>query len=201
MDHIMFGGGPGVFLHSMAGVRETTWAGDAEDKPRFRLGAQSAAAVGGAEIWTMGPHGSEAALAWRIAKSVDLAAADDAYIGSVGLVDFHDANCQPGRSVLLVQAHRTGGRGSGWDLVVPVELLAVRGELQDVDWSVSVGQREVGGRFAMAGHLHGCKSGQSYGDGSRSSVSASGCDWTWHPAPTPNFLAAAEGTHSSNAPI
>ena len=63
-NHIMFGGGPGVFIHQAAGLLPASQWSQARAEVSFELDASIAAVIGGADLWSEGPRG-EAMLRWR----------------------------------------------------------------------------------------------------------------------------------------
>lgn len=64
LNHIMFGGGPGVFIHEAGGIARDAWT-SRHAEVTFRLDARVAETLGGATLWSESVRG-EASLMWRL---------------------------------------------------------------------------------------------------------------------------------------
>jgi hypothetical protein len=69
VNHIMFAGGPGIFIHQAAGLPEAAWMSETAEV-EFKLDAAVASRIGGADVWSDSPHG-DAKLSWRVGALVD----------------------------------------------------------------------------------------------------------------------------------
>eukprot|EP01050_Picozoa_sp_SAG11_P009964 SAG11_NODE_975_length_6331_cov_4.407895_2_plen_1251_part_00 len=147
-NHIMFGGGPGIFIHQAAGVPEGVWSSpDAE--VAFALDGPTAVRLGGADVWSDGVLG-EASLRWRLAQP-----AQNGLLQSE-LAEWRANACGAGR-VLAVVVRGLSARAdrTSWQLTVPVEVLgAANGSAVALAVSTSLGGVSVLANVARGTPTH-----------------------------------------------
>jgi hypothetical protein len=153
-NHIMYGGGPGIFIHQAAGVPEFAWgagsssssssSADAEDKAEvaFVLDGPTAAQLGGADVWSESVLG-EAHLRWRLARQEenDLLRSE--------LAEWRAGACGAGR-VLAVEVRGPSARSdrTSWQLTVPVVQVLGAAVSSAVALGVGAGLGEVSAHVA-----------------------------------------------------
>jgi len=129
LNHIMFGGGPGLFIYHAAGLTAAAWTSTAAEVV-FELDAKVAAAVGGADVWTETASG-EASLRWRLEDpcgeetlaSVNISSLNNTHGEREWCIDA----CAPGAPLLVVEVVGMVPRAlrDSWRVHVPLQLLLV----------------------------------------------------------------------------
>jgi hypothetical protein len=115
-NHIMFAGGPGVFIHEAAGVPEHAWS-STDSEVVFELDGPTAARLGGADVWSDGVLGG-AHLRWRLAQPQE----NDLLLHSKLLVGWRaKTSCGGDSRVLAVEVRGPVPRSerASWQLTVP----------------------------------------------------------------------------------
>ena len=119
-NHIMFAGGPGVFIHQAAGVPENAWS-STDSEVAFELDGPTAARLGGADVWSDGVLG-EAHLRWRLARPEE----NDLLLHSKLLAGRRaETSCGGDSRVLAVEVRGPVPRSehTSWQLTLPTLLL------------------------------------------------------------------------------
>ena len=115
-NHIMYGGGPGIFIHQAAGIPERAWS-STDSEVAFELDGPTAARLGGADVWSDGVLG-DAHLRWRLARP------EENGLLRSELAEWRAGACGAGR-VLAVEVRGPSARSDhmSWQLTVPAEVL------------------------------------------------------------------------------
>ena len=146
-NHIMFGGGPGIFIHQAAGVPEHAWS-STDSEVVFELDGPTAARLYGAHVWSDSVLG-EAHLRWRLARPRE----NDLLHSK--LAGWRAEACGDGRMLAVeVRGPLPRNNRTSWQLTVPVEVLgAAEGAV--VALAVSGGPGGVSVHAADETHLVG----------------------------------------------
>ena len=127
-NHIMFAGGPGVFIYRAAGLAPRPWTSP-QAEAVFDLDAKIATELGGADLWSEGVAG-EALLRWRATTTSHQQAAMSTPELESEMRAWRERACDPGMRMLAMEVVGpvpvVEGRAS-WQVTVPTALLVVGG--------------------------------------------------------------------------
>lgn len=120
LNHIMFGGGPGVFIYKAAGVTDASYQSD-EVEIAFAIDSSVAKAIGGANVWLDGTRG-ECTLRWRVATAAIVArsATDDGTF----FTTWANENCENGGVLMLLEVQGPVPRAGmkSWEVSLPTDI-------------------------------------------------------------------------------
>jgi hypothetical protein len=123
LNHIMFGGGPGVFIYKAAGMTDASFQSD-EVEVAFAIDGSVASAIGGANVWSDGVRG-ECMLRWRVTTAAALtrsASDDEAFFRT-----WAAGHCNAGPVLLVVAVQGPVPRAGmkSWEVSVPTAIFRV----------------------------------------------------------------------------